>query len=187
MSASLFWHFCRLRMRERMEYRGAYLIGMLAQVVAYVADFLVIWVLWVSHHATMEHFRGYDEVLVRLHMLWLLTIVTLPFTTELLNSDVDIDGAVPLYIGTLLVSSLALSGISWRGRRHQELLHADHPDVQAWLAEPLLFVMPVIMALTLVLALVIPSWGTWPLLLLLVDGPIERLARHARPKALKPA
>jgi ABC-2 type transport system permease protein len=45
MTANLFWHFCRLRMRERMEYRGAYLIGMLAQIVAYVADFLVIWVL----------------------------------------------------------------------------------------------------------------------------------------------
>jgi len=45
MSPAIFWHFARLRMRERMEYRGAYLAGMVAQILAYVADFLVIWVL----------------------------------------------------------------------------------------------------------------------------------------------
>lgn len=45
MTVGLFWHFARLRMRERMEYRGAYLAGMVAQILAYVADFLVIWVL----------------------------------------------------------------------------------------------------------------------------------------------
>lgn len=45
MTPALFWHFARLRMRERMEYRGAYVAGMAAQILSYVADFLVIWVL----------------------------------------------------------------------------------------------------------------------------------------------
>lgn len=45
MTPTLFWHFARLRMRERMEYRGAFLIGLLAQGLAYAADFTVIWIL----------------------------------------------------------------------------------------------------------------------------------------------
>jgi len=45
MSLGLFWHFFRLRLRERMEYRGAFLIGLLSQGLAYVAEFTVIWIL----------------------------------------------------------------------------------------------------------------------------------------------
>jgi len=45
MSVGLFWYFFRLRLRERMEYRGAFLIGLIAQGLAYVAEFTVIWIL----------------------------------------------------------------------------------------------------------------------------------------------
>lgn len=45
MSPGLFWHFFRLRLRERMEYRGAFLIGLISQGLAYVAEFTVIWIL----------------------------------------------------------------------------------------------------------------------------------------------
>lgn len=43
MSASLFLHYARLRLRERMEYRGAFLLGVIAQMVGYGASYLVIW------------------------------------------------------------------------------------------------------------------------------------------------
>ncbi len=42
MTIGLFWHYVKLRIRERMEYRDAFLIGLLAQGLAYVADFTVI-------------------------------------------------------------------------------------------------------------------------------------------------
>ncbi len=60
MTAGLFWHFMRLRMRERMEYRGAFLIGLLAQGLAYVAEFTVIWVL-VNRFGTLGGW-GWEEV-----------------------------------------------------------------------------------------------------------------------------
>ena len=34
----------------------------------------------------MEYFDAYDAVIMRLTLLWLFTIVVLPFTTQLLNS-----------------------------------------------------------------------------------------------------
>jgi uncharacterized membrane protein len=82
------------------------------EVSAFVISFLVIWVLWTSHHRTMEYFDAYDAAIMRLTMLWLFTIVVLPFTTQLLNSEAYRHGAVPLYIGVLLVSSLCLLGMS---------------------------------------------------------------------------
>ena len=45
MDVGLYWHFVRLRMRERMEYRGAYLLGIGAQVIGWGGDYAVIAVL----------------------------------------------------------------------------------------------------------------------------------------------
>ena len=45
MSLSVFWHYVRLRLKERLEYRGAFLIGMGAQMLAYCATYLVTWML----------------------------------------------------------------------------------------------------------------------------------------------
>jgi ABC-2 type transport system permease protein len=45
MSGSLFLHFVRLRFRERLEYRGAFLLGLLAQALGYTADFIVFWII----------------------------------------------------------------------------------------------------------------------------------------------
>ena len=43
MSPGLFMHYLRLRMKERMEYRGAFLIGVGSQMLGYAASYLVIW------------------------------------------------------------------------------------------------------------------------------------------------
>ncbi len=45
MTPALFWHHVRLRLRERMEYRGAFLLGLLAQGIGYAAEIAVIWLL----------------------------------------------------------------------------------------------------------------------------------------------
>lgn len=43
MSLRLFLHYARLRMRERMEYRGAFILGMFSQMIGYGATYLVLW------------------------------------------------------------------------------------------------------------------------------------------------
>lgn len=45
MSPGLFLHYVRLRMKERMEYRGAFLIGMVTQMLGYASSYLVIWLM----------------------------------------------------------------------------------------------------------------------------------------------
>jgi ABC-2 type transport system permease protein len=45
MPLSVFWQFVRLRMKERMEYRAAYLLGILAQIWGYGGQYIAIWLL----------------------------------------------------------------------------------------------------------------------------------------------
>ncbi len=147
---------------------------------SFALSFLVIWSFWATHHRTMEYFRAYDSTLIRFHLVWLFTIVALPFTTQLLNSSNHVDGAVPLYIGLLLVSALALFAMAWWGRRHQELLDLDGEETRTWAAEPASFVTAASLAVALILSLLVPAVGAWPLLLLLLDSPIEKLIDRVR-------
>ena len=52
---------------------------------SFALSFVVIWVLWTAHHRTMEYFDAYDQMLFRLTLVWLFTIVLLPFVTQLLT------------------------------------------------------------------------------------------------------
>ena len=153
------------------------------QIGGFLLSFVVIWVFWAAHHRLMENFEAYDETLMRLTILWLFTIVTLPFTTQLLTSDVYDNGAAPLYDGVLLVSSLCLAGMSWWGRRHPELL-GDTDEVRRWRSRPVVPVTPLILLVALLASLVVPGVGSWPLFALVFDDRLEalwlRIRKHPR-------
>jgi uncharacterized membrane protein len=142
-------------------------------VFAFVLSFLVIWSMWVNHHRVMEYFADYDSWMMILHLIWLLTVVSIPFTTELIaNSDYYMHGGTALYVAVLLVTSLALHLLGEHGRRHPELLH-DRDEVKAWLAAPYTWTTVIVMAVILVIVLIAPGVGAWPMLLLIVDGYVE--------------
>ena len=141
---------------------------------SFVLSFVVIWVLWAAHHRTMEYFDAYDGMLFRLTLVWLFTIVLLPFVTQLLTGSQYDRGATPLYEVVLLVSSLCLTGMSWWGRRHRELL-ADDTEADRWRAEPIPVGVPTVLVISLLLTLIFPSVGAYPLFLLLAaDNVIDR-------------
>jgi uncharacterized membrane protein len=152
------------------------------EIGAFVLSFVVIWVLWTLHHRTMEYFDAYDGVISRLTLVWLFTIVVLPFVTQLLSGEEYDLGAAPLYDGVLLVSALSLSGISWWGHRRPELLVPDRPEVERWLAEPVSLVTPAILLVALLLSIFVPAIGMWPLLALVVDDRLEHLWFRVRGK-----
>lgn len=149
------------------------------QFAGFVISFLVIWTFWSAHHRIMEFFRGYDHLLMQLHMVFLFTLVTLPFSTQLLNSRAA-SSAASFYLGTLLVSSLMLAFISLRGRARRDLLHADRAEVELWLRRPLSIYRPVVLTAALVVSVFSPSAGLWMLLLLVFDNLVERLISRVR-------
>jgi TMEM175 potassium channel family protein len=153
-----------------------------AELGSFVLSFVVIWLLWSIHHRMMEYFDGYDGVVIRLMLLWMFTIVVLPFVTQLVAGPLYEHGAVPLYDGVLLLSSLSLAALSWWGHRHPELLQEDSTEVRRWLAEPVSFVTPVLLLIAMVLAILNPAIGTWPLFALVIDDRIENLWLRIRGK-----
>jgi uncharacterized membrane protein len=149
-------------------------------IFAFILSFLVIWSMWINHHRVMEFFADYDSRVLGLHLLWLLSMVSIPFTTELLaNTDYYQHGAAALYVAVLLVSAVCLHLLGMHGRGHPELLLQDRPEVKAWLSTPYRWTMVVLLAVILVVVMIFPSLGAWPLLLLFLEGVVERaLARR---------
>ncbi|MFW0796665.1 TMEM175 family protein [Gordonia sp. CPCC 205515] len=140
-------------------------------IISFLISFVVIWVLWRNHHRIGEYFNSYDPVFVNLNFVWLLTIVLLPFATALIAGD-RVERANVLYIGVLAVSILTEIAMTWWGSRHRELLE-DAPDVEAWLQRRHGVGTAVALVIALIVAIVVPDSGVWPLFLLLLSGPIE--------------
>ncbi len=160
------------------EIRGASVGTLLSdhgdQLGAFALSFVVIARLWLTQHRIFERVAVYDTTLVRLTLVWLFTVVFLPFPTELLATG-NGDGASALYIGTLLASSLALGATGAWVDSHPDLQVADasgaESDESHWTT-------PVLFAAALVITVLIPSLGVWPLLLLLLSGPIDAIRRR---------
>jgi uncharacterized membrane protein len=150
------------------------------QIGAFLLSFVVIWVLWTAHHRTMENFAEYDGVIFRLTLLFIFSIVVLPFTTQLLSSDLYEHGAMPLYDGTLFFAAISLAGTAWWGRRHPDLLHTDQPEVQKWMREPSSPMTALILLAALLLSLVVPAVGSWPLITLVLSDRLDRLWARLR-------
>ena len=88
MTLGLFWHYFRLRLRERMEYRGAFLMGLFAQGLGYVADFTVIWIL-VHRFGTIGGW-GWEEVA----FLYALNLITYAIGAAFTYSQTELEGMI---------------------------------------------------------------------------------------------
>jgi uncharacterized membrane protein len=133
-----------------------------AQVWAFLLSFSVIARLWFVQHASVRHVVGYDRRVTRLLLLWVLTIVFLPFPTALVAEAPDDQLTKVLYIGSMVLSTTFLTLIEAHLVRHPELTDGDDD------ADPVNGAANVAMlALALVITLVVPAISYLPLLLLL--------------------
>src|SRR5436305_3338921 len=54
-------------------------------IYSFLLSFAVIARLWVTHHRLFEHVKAYSYPLLVANLCWLLTIVVLPFPTEMIG------------------------------------------------------------------------------------------------------
>ncbi|RFA17939.1 TMEM175 family protein [Subtercola boreus] len=143
------------------------------QLFLFALSFVVIARFWLLHHQIYRNIDGYTLPLIWVNFAWLLSIVFLPFPTELLGRGSSIDRtAASLYIGTMVVTSLT--------SLVQMALIIRRPEMQIEAVRDTLRLTPsvvstVTMAVALLLALTIPGAGVYPLLLLILGGRVERL------------
>jgi uncharacterized membrane protein len=145
------------------------------QIFSFLLSFFVIAQLWFAQHNIVRTVVVQDRIVTRCLMAWALTIVVLPVPTALVSGSHEGDKTEVLYIGTMALSSLALTIAAMRV--------AATPAIRDRGAPP----NPVdsittftIMVLALVLSLIIPGAGYLPLLLLLLSGRVSAFLRYRR-------
>ncbi len=142
------------------------------ELLASALSFLVICRYWLAHNGMYETVVDYTSVLVWFTFVFLLSIVFLPFPTELIGSADSTDtAAVGLYMSTLLVATAANLGQEWIITRAPELQAAD---IRGTLSVIPAAVTTAVLGLALALAVTVPAIGLWSLLLLIPVGVSER-------------
>jgi uncharacterized membrane protein len=143
---------------------------------AFLLSFAVIARLWWEHHRLGEQVRAYDVAFVLVNLVWMLTIVFLPFATQVVATYGRDRLAVATYVGTILVSQACLSVLNLLLWRRAALRRAGIEARQAvpWAA----LATTVLLIVALVLGVAVPAIHYWALLLLFLSGPVERLIRR---------
>ncbi len=157
------------------------------KLLAFALSFAVIGRFWWAHHQMFEQVRAYNSVLVGGMFLWLFSIVFLPFPTELVGS-VNNNGMAAvhaIYIGTMLVAAIGALIQQWAIVRWPAL-QGDARDGTATIDSTA--ILAALMGVALLTTIAVPSAGLWPLLVLLLSTPLERLvaARRARSRPVGP-
>ncbi|ADB74977.1 TMEM175 family protein [Geodermatophilus obscurus] len=147
---------------------------------AFVLSFAVIAQLWLVHHRIVERVGSYDWPFVLVNLLWTLTIVLVPFATEV--AAVYGNGTrlgIALYIGTMTVSSACLTVLSLMVSGRPHLRRHGYDGAEDDPTGSLLITAA--FGVALVLGVAVPAVGYLALLLLLLPDPVRRLlARRAR-------
>ena len=121
---------------------------------------------------------GYDEAFVLTNLVWALTIVVLPFSTQVI-AEYDTERlSVGLYIGTIAVSTASLTLMSVLLHRRPALRRAGSPDDDSGLLTS--GVTTALVLVALVLGVALPGVNFLALLLLLLTGPCVRLVARRR-------
>jgi uncharacterized membrane protein len=85
--------------------------------LAYVVSFLVIGIIWINHHAVVDHLRKADRMLMALNLFLLLWVSLIPWPTRLVAEYMREGGspervAALVYAGTMTMMGLA-AGMLW--------------------------------------------------------------------------
>ena len=133
----------------------------------------------------LEHIVGYNQPLVVGMFVWMLSIVFLPFPTELLSSSTQGgQGVHALYVGTMLITSLAALAQEWTIVVKPELQAEKHRG-EADIVETV--VMVLLMTVIFIAVIALPAIGLWSLLILLLSRPIVAVVRTRKWGTSSPA
>jgi uncharacterized membrane protein len=146
----------------------------------------VIGRLWLGHHRVVERVGGYDTPFVVVNLGWVLTIVFLPFATQLAAAYPARDRlAVLVYVGTMALSSVFLAASAALVWRRPALRREGVSERQAVPRAALLTAGALLLAV--VLGVAFPRINYFGLLLLVITGPVDRLlARRGGSETLDP-
>jgi uncharacterized membrane protein len=144
------------------------------QIRSFLLSFLVIGRQWLSHHRLFAHVIAFSTHLFFMNMGWLLTVVVLPFATQLVGAF-GVDKFVCLfYIGTMVANSLCLTGLVGLVRGDSRLTGGRNAVSAHWWVDSVGTTISLVGAFAL--AALVPSINYFAILLVLVPSIVVKLA-----------
>jgi uncharacterized membrane protein len=147
-----------------------------AAIWTFLLSFVVIIRIWMAHHRVFQHVRAYSTALILCNAGWLLAIVVLPFTTEMVGVFDSDRFTTGIYIGNVLAASGLQAAMNFIIRADPEVASEENPIPANFAVGSAMTAG--LLVLALVFALVVPTVNYRALLLLLLSGPLEALWRR---------
>jgi uncharacterized membrane protein len=151
------------------------------KIWSFLLSFVVIGRQWIGHHRFYEHVRAYNQTLLMTNMIWLLSVIVMPFATQMVGGFNTNEFTSLLYIGTIVVNSACLSVMTLVVKSDPRLLNEGDGLSGRWMFNTLGTTISMLAAFGLVL--LVPAVNYYALLLLLVP---PLVARVVHPEAAKP-
>ena len=106
------------------------LLALWPKFLSYVTSFVVLGVFWVGHHGYAHFLKRTDRWLLWINLLFLMFVVFVPFSTDLLGDHPRDRVAVIIYGGNIIALSLALCLQWWYATRKHRLVGRDlEPEI----------------------------------------------------------
>jgi uncharacterized membrane protein len=132
---------------------------------------------WEVHHNLFSNLKSFNTRLFWLNAAWLVSIVLIPFTSELLGNSSESVFITSIYIGSLLITSYLGVAIEW------EIVHSptlQKPSAAKSLHSTYGLVTAIAMTLALAISIMFHDIGLWALLLLVPASYISKALQNKR-------
>lgn len=145
------------------------------EMFSFVLSFVVIIMLWMGHQQVFQGVASYDQPLLRTGIVWLFSLVMLPFSTALIADHGAERTTALIYIFNLAVAVGSLTFATWHLYRRPHLMNPGDEIKTLGLYEA--FIDGGLVVLAFVLVALFPALGYSVLLLLLLNDPLLRVVR----------
>jgi uncharacterized membrane protein len=82
------------------------LLNMTPKFIGFLISFLLIGQYWITHHKLFGYVENYDQKLLWINIFFLLTIVTMPFSSALYSENVRVNLAFIIYCLNVIASGI---------------------------------------------------------------------------------
>lgn len=145
-------------------------------LLVFILSFVVICRYWEVHHNLLNSLKTFNVGLFWLNAMWLLSIVVIPFTSELIGSN----DSNSVFINAVYIFSLMIT--AYIGYAIQLLaMHSPalrKPSAAGSLSNSYGLVSALAMTAALLIAILIPAVGVWSLLILVFAAYVSRYLRR---------
>lgn len=155
--------------------------------LSFLVSFFVIGIYWISHHRYFRYIRRYDGRLIVLNMLFLLSIVLMPFVAALFGQYYYLPLGMSIYAAAVAAVGLSMGALWWYAS-HAHRLVDEHLDEQFIRTRSMAQAVPLLFLLSIPCAFVsrtlaIALWCTLPMVSFLIVKYSRQRQRSRRARA----